>query len=239
MKCPHCKKSVNPRHPALCGKNPNRVKSPGRPKTPEAGGKVAEAASGGGLQEEAQPAVPVEPKPALSQERVPPPIQPEISVEAAGRDEKFMPDLSPESEPVQAPPIDASTLMPLTRAMVDTLCQVVDGSVATMVPKERPPGCPAMPDPVGEVERQTLTVAAAPVVAKWLPQLQDRPELVLLVVAGGIFAPRFLAARAVNQYCQSYRPAPVQVSQREVRPIADEELLRIGDRWAARAGAPA
>jgi hypothetical protein len=226
--CPHCgKKNVPHQHPRFCTKNPERVSNPsGRPKAGASSGEpVSNGRNGVGVGMEAQELV--------------------FNVEPSGREPGSMPDLTMKEPAATAPiapvPVD---LGPVCDTIVATVCEMENGLVASRIPKVLPVGCPELPGPVSETQRATLSVALQPVVAKWLPMLGDHPEVVLLVVAGGIFVPRWLAANRVIQFCNDAEAArraapatsPAPPPMAPVRHYTEAELLAMGDASAARVG---
>lgn len=163
--------------------------------------------------------------------------EPDFVIEDHDRDIETMPNLDPEPmEAVQAPPPPMS--MP-ARPLVDMMVATVEVAMRGMIPKHLPPGCPEPPSAISDSEKEVLAAAAQPVIDKWLPHVGDKPELILLITAGAIFAPRIMAARAINEWSKQ-APPPVQQAQvipqapRPPVPVQDEDAwLTLGDRSVA------
>lgn len=64
-----------------------------------------------------------------------------------------------------------------------------------------------------EPEQERLTEAAAPVVAKYLPELEMSPELTLVVTAGFIYGPRILMKPTPKPEAPSEQPSAAGSSE--------------------------
>lgn len=222
MKCPFCKKKdVSGKHPALCGKNPKRVRSPGRPPTQKAAAQVPIATvstgtEGGGAS-----------------------VVADIQIEEMDKVVEDMPDLEREPDPTPPPEVETD-FKAVSRVVVDTFCDLVESSIQSNIPGGLPAEAPPLPRPVSTDERLILTDAATPVIQKYLPQISDKPEVILLIAVVGIFGPRMVAARKVTQWVEDQKryqpPPPVQapaapVVVPRVSPNGEEALLALGDKW--------
>lgn len=201
----------------LCGKNPNRVKSAGRPKR-EPGQVAAEASRGGsdGIQMVEEPVAP----------------------ESAPKFEAVAPD-SPGS-PV--PPVAGAGLAPPTvdvGAIIDVACMMADQKIEEMTLGLNQ-GPPTPPKRISDPEKDQLKSAAAgalmaypqvmtPEVAKWLPML----NLGFVVVA--VLLPRLIQGKAYIAY-HANRGASEGAAAKRIEPIAppaapEPGLTDVGDAW--------
>lgn len=210
--CPHCDKKKPKQHIRFCPKNPSRVVGPGRTKKATETPRLSDM----------QP----------NQDALDTPIDPTFNVLPDTRPIESMPDLTLEDvpEPPSPPPQAPIDYKPITDVLVKTACNLIDKAIANELPNPLPPGCPNPPQPIGADEHDALSAAAAPVVAKYLPQLENKPEIVLLIVAAGVFAPRFLAARKLRAWVDDQRRMGATAPKAAASRIqGEEDLMRIGD----------